>query len=406
MKMFKQAVRFFKNRYVILLSVIITLSFVSIYFFLPVSKFEGATWVYSASMQTLATLIALLPISYGYYVANLDNEKNEDFDSYVIDRLKKDVYYDMMTVIFFSIFVILVNLMCFFALNEGLFTYLVAYLTTISIGHISIYIYRLFDPHKVSEILKEFDIGKIDPTQKNISLDQFITDYLELESEVKDLITNENDNDLLSNIPLYDIVDLYSKDYPEIEVNYMVFKEIIFHRNNLIHNYSDVNVDYAKYLKLINLKKVFQDYNNKFIQKNIFSSVSAIKKQIEEALSEFQLNDTESIKDIPLEIISLLHSHFISDYYDCVSDVANLDVDFEINQNNYSGNKLVGINIKQVLTKNVYNLAKSFFKRFEDRYMYLVSIFYISKAKEFIVYYQTSDKQIKKFVVPFTEATK
>jgi hypothetical protein len=186
----------------------------------------------------------------------------------------------------------------------------------------------------------------------------------------------------------------------------MVFKEIIFHRNNLIHNYSDVNVDYAKYLKLINLKKVFQDYNNKFIQKNIFSSVSAIKKQIEEALSEFQLNDTESIKDIPLEIISLLHSHFISDYYDCVSDVANLDVDFEINQNNYSGNKLVGINIKQVLTKNVYNLAKSFFKRFEDRYMYLVSIFYISKAKEFIVYYQTSDKQIKKFVVPFTEATK
>ena len=400
MEMLRNMVRFFKNKLIIIISFVITIIYIGLYIFITVTSFKDATWIYSASMQTLATLIALLPISYGYYVQNLDNERNEDFDSYIINRLKRDVYYDMMTVIFFALFVILINLISFFITEQGFYSFLIAYLTTLSVGHITIYIYRLFDPNKVSEILKEYDVGKIEPGQKLITLDQFITDYLELESKVKDFITSQNDSELLANMPLYDIVDVYSKDYPEIEQNYDRFKEIIFHRNNVIHNYSDVQVDYQKYQSLLELKSLFQKYNFTFIQNNIFTNVLNVKNLIEDALKEFHLTENSSL-NVDEEVKALLRSYFISDYYECVSEDSDLDVDVEIVQNNFSSFKIVGIEIKQIGSKNIFHIAESFFERFQERYLYLFVIFYNTDTKTFVVLYQNQDKSTKRFMVSY-----
>lgn len=401
MKVIKYLFRFLLNKNIVLLNIGILAVFIFVYITYNISEFEQSTWIYSASMQTLATLIALLPISYGYYISNLDNEKKEDFDSYVINKLKRDVYYEMMTVIFIALLVIILNLIAFFIETEGVFSFVIAYLTIVSIGYITIYIYRLFDPNKVSDILKEFDISVIEPGQKEVTLDEFISEYLELENIVKDLITNENDNDLISNVPLYDIIDIYSKDYPELKEHYDTFKEIIFHRNNVIHNYVDVQVDYTKYIKIIDLKKKFKRYNLDFVQKNIFTNVLSVKQLIEEALKEFQLSEYMNIPDISEEVNVLLHSYFVSDYYECVSDEQQMDVDFEIIQNNYSNMKLVGIDSNQVNTKNIFGLAKSYFSRFQDRYLYLFKIIHNSKTNEFTVFYQTKDKKIKQFSVPY-----
>jgi len=74
------------------------------------------TWIYSSSMQTLAAIIALLPISYSYYLRKVEDEKGKHYDGYILKKLEKDVYYEMMFVIIFSIVTILINL--FFLFSE------------------------------------------------------------------------------------------------------------------------------------------------------------------------------------------------------------------------------------------------------------------------------------------------
>lgn len=402
MKLIRNMIRFFFSKIVLIITLVIAVVFLGVFLFFNIEAFNSATWIYSASMQTLGTLIALLPISYGYYIANLDNEKNNNLDRYIINRLKQDVYYDMMSVIFFAIIVIVMNLISFFIDYQGIYTFIIIFFTTISIGQISIYIYHLFDPNKVNEILKEFDAGTIVPGQKEISLDQFITEYLNLEVEVKDYITNQHDNEVIANLPLYDIVDKYSKNYPEIDKYYQDFKEIIFHRNNLIHNYADTQVDYSKYQNMLNLKEYYRKLNIEFVQNNIFKNITSVKNIIEQAIKDFQLTTYKQNNNLIEDIISSLHAYFVSDYYECVSDESNQDVDFEIFQNNYSRRKLVGIDVLQSPSKNMYNLAKNYFKRFEQRYLYLTSIFFDNKTKEIVIYYQTKDKQIKRVIISYS----
>lgn len=364
----------------------------------------NVTWIYSSSMQTLAALIALLPISYGYYITNLDNEKNDELDSYIIEKLKSDVYYNMMTVIIYSLLVIIVNLFSFFVNYTVDFALVVALLTIEGIGLISIYIYRLFDPNRVKEVLKEFDTSTVDPNQKTVSLDTFITEYLELETAVKDFISNENDNELIDDLPLYDIVDNLSKDFVEINEHFDTFKEIIFHRNNLIHNYTDTIVDYSKYEKIIDLKDMFTKYNNAFVQKNIFNNVTKVKNNIEICLKEYLgdlQNKTEGYVDENLkeEIVSLLHSYFISDYYVTYSLDDASDTDFEIIQNNFSERKLVGIDIKSILPKSIKPIATAFFNRLNKRFVYLFIVNYDVKLNAFTIYYRTKDKEIKTTII-------
>ena len=272
MAFLKHVTSFLTSWYTMILTILLIGVYFIMVFWVKIDMSPAnATWVYSSSMQTLAALIALLPISYGYYINNLDLAEGDNFDSYVIERLKRDVYYDMMTVIVYSLIIIILNLIGFFLEYSIISSFVIALLTVEGIGLIALYIYRLFDPHKVREILKEFDqASPTDPNQKNVSLDTFITTYLELETAVKDYLSNENDNELVDNLPLYDIVDTLSKDFPELEEHYTTFKEIIFHRNNLIHNYMDTVVDYNKYKRMMELKELFERLNDTFIRKSIF----------------------------------------------------------------------------------------------------------------------------------------
>jgi uncharacterized protein with HEPN domain len=302
----------------------------------------------------------------------------------------------MMIVLFYSLFVISLNLVAFYIKTDGTFSFVITYLTILSILFITTYIFKLFDPNKANDIIKEFDKPSKAINKTQISLDQFITSYLELETVVKDFITSKTDNELLGNTPLYDIVDLYSKDYPRIKEDYDTFKEIIFHRNNIIHNYSVVSIDSSKYDLIKTLIKKYQKYNNEFIQKNIFNNILSVKNKIEDAIEEVknQISTNESQKDL---FISILHTYFVSPYYSSESDMQLVEVDFEVIQNNHSSNKLVGIEFRLLNGRNTTSQAKSILSRLSSNYKYFFIVFYNVKTNEYTVYYQTSDKQIKSF---------
>lgn len=391
----------------ILTSVLIAVYFIMVYWIKIDMVDSNVTWVYSSSMQTLAALIALLPISYGYYITNLDNEKSDELDSYIIQRLKQDVYFEMMTVIAFSLIVIILNLISFFLQYHIISSFVIALLTIEGIGLIALYIFRLFDPKKVRDILREFDTSsEIDPNQTKVSLDTFITTYLELETAVKDFLSNENDNEMVDALPLYDIVDNLSKDFPEVNEHYDTFKEIIFHRNNLIHNYTDTIVDYNKFSKMIELKELFERYDDEFVHKKVFPNVGFIRRIIEKGLNEYlvdrqnELVDIGSVlEDYKEDVVSLLHSYFISEYYDTVSIEDASDADFEVHQNNYSERKLLGIDVKSIDPKKLRAIANSFFVRLNQRFLYLFLINFDPEHNQFILMYQTKDKALRSVVV-------
>ncbi len=353
-------------------------------------------------MQTLAALIALLPISYSYYIHNMEDVKKDDYDGYIIKKLKKDVYYEMMFVIIYSLFVIifnLFNLYLIYNIKSALFT---IFLTAVAIQFLVIYIYRLFDPDRVKSILKDLDKSSMNKSQVKISLDEFITQYLNLETAIKDYISNENDNELIDKLPLYDIVDNLSKDFPEINKYYESFKEIIYHRNNLIHNYHDVGVDFEKYEKINELIRIFDRKNQDFVMDNIFASVSSINSIIEKTLSEYLL-ELQSLKemednylgDLRENICSLFHSHFVNNYYYAKSLDEATEADFEIIQNNYSNRKIVGIDIRTVDSKELKNIAEPYFNRLNDRFIYLLLINFNHKNHSFEIIYKTKDNKTK-----------
>ncbi|MBN2605469.1 MAG: hypothetical protein JXR62_06590 [Bacilli bacterium] len=365
---------------------------------------DNYTWIYSASMQTLAALIALLPISFSYYLHKIEDQKSKEFDSYILKKLEKDVYYEMMFVIMFSLLSIIINLgSLFFRFNYSTAVIATGF-TLFSVQFVVIYIYRLFDPDRVFDILKEFDVEteiSTEGTQKIVTLDEFITIYLQLETVVKDYISNENDNSLIDKLPLYDIVDNLSKDFPVLEEYYKDFKEIIFHRNNLIHNYNEVTVDYNKYSRILELIKVFEKYNDQFISDKIFSNVSAVKNIIEIALTEYSSdyrNKDKSVDNIQIstyeeDVSSLLQSYFISDYYETLDFEESEDMDFEIIQNNYSNRKLLGIDFKMTDSKNFKILSKPLLSKLMNKYLYIFIINYDLALNQFEVHYLTKDKK-------------
>ncbi|MBU1020942.1 MAG: hypothetical protein KJ847_06965 [Firmicutes bacterium] len=188
---------FLINNLVIGSIVIVFLFFVYQYNFLN-NNIGNYTWIYSASMQTLAALIALLPISFSYYLHKIEDQKSKEFDGYILKKLEKDVYYEMMFVIIFSLLSIIINLGSLF-FNFNFVTAIIATgFTLFSVQFVVIYIYRLFDPDRVFDILKEFDVEtevSAEEGRKIVTLDEFITEYLQLETVVKDYISNENDRD-------------------------------------------------------------------------------------------------------------------------------------------------------------------------------------------------------------------
>lgn len=356
------------------------------------------TWIYSSSMQTLAAIIALLPISYSYYLRKVEDEKGKHYDGYILKKLEKDVYYEMMFVIIFSIITILINLFFLFSNYREYLAIIATAFTLYSMQFVVVYIYRLFDPDRVKQLLKEFDHStKKIPSKAQYTLDQFITSYLSLEKAVKDFISNERDNSLVDGLPLYDIVDELSKDFPEIEQYYDDFKEIIFHRNNLIHNYTDTTVDENKFQKIKDLTSFFEQKNNHFISENIFPSVTTVKQTITSALQEY-LHDFRT-KDGELKqnqvgkyeetLASILQAHFVSDYYKTITEDEALDVDFAIVQNNYSNRLLLGVELKMTDYKHFTPLKNAFFKRMKNKYMYPFIINYNLSQNTFQIAYKT-----------------
>lgn len=392
-----------KSNLVMLLFVIL-FSVVLLNFSILETDSNNYTWIFSASMQTLAALIALLPISFSFYLRKIEDQKTKEFDSYILKRLEKDVYYEMMFVIMFSLFAIIVNLGSLFFDFYFVYAIIATALTLLSVSYVIIYIYRLFDPDRIFDVLMEFDTETetvLDPEQKVVTLDVFITDYLTLETVVKDYISNENDNSLIDKLPLYDIVDNLSKDFPVIEQYFQDFKEIIFHRNNLIHNYNEVIVDYNKYLKIKWLTQIFEKHNDKFITDKIFSNVTSVKNLIEMALSEYLTdyrNIDKSIDNIQIQtyeetLSAHLQSHFISDYYETLDFDESGDTDFEVIQNNFSNRKLVGIEMKMTDSKSFKTLAKSAYVRLGSKYKYLFIINYDVIGGQFEISYQAKDKK-------------
>ncbi len=408
MAFLKQIVKFLTTTYnLIFTSVLITTYFIMIYVVKIDMTESNSTWVYSSSMQTLAALIALLPISYGYYINNVEEVKSEDYDSYIIDRLKKDVYYEMLTVSTYSLIVIVINLVSFFLKYNIVSSFIIGLLTVEGIGLIALYIYRLYDPDKAKEILKEFDKeGEKVEGAMQISLDTFITTYLELETSVKDYLSNENDSELFDDMPLYDIVDNVSKDVQLLKEHYTTFKEIIFHRNNLVHNYTETSVDYRKYQKMVELKKLFDKYNDDFVKQKIFHNTYDVRKIIEVSLLEY-LSDRQNVQsesgvileDYKEEVASLLHSYFVSQYYETRSLEEAVECDFEIVQNNYSKRPIVGIDIKSLEEKNLRKISSGFFDRLREHFMYLFLINFDPQKGQFMIMYQTKRHELKTIIV-------
>lgn len=400
---FKQLLKFLTLKQNIILFSVLLVIFVVIYFVFTLNPNDAnVTWIFSSSMQTLAALIALLPISYSYYLHNIEAAKKDDYDNYIIKKLEKDVYYEMMFVIIYSLIIIIYNLINLFLIYSIETALLSGFFTVLAIQLLVIYIYRLFDPERVNNILRELDKTTVKENQIKISLDQFITQYLNLETTIKDYISNENDNELIDDVPLYNIVDNLSKDFPEINKYYDTFKEIIFHRNNLIHNYHDVVVDYSKYERIIELIAIFKKHNEYFVTKNIFTDASNIREIIVKTLNEYLVEsnslkamDGNYLEDFKEDIISLFRSHFVSNYYFTRSLADATDTDFEIIQNNYSNRKIVGIDIRTVDAKLFYTIATSYFNRLNDRYLYLFIINYDYKNNAFDLFYRSKTKGIK-----------
>lgn len=404
----KNALRFVLTKANIIFVLILATTYIIFRLFFTINLAnQNVTWIYSTSMQTLAALIALLPISYAYYINNLDNEQSEIYDRYVIEGLKKEAYNNMIFVIFYSLLIIILNLLGFFILNQAEESLVIALFSIEAIILISIYIYKLFDPNRVKVVLMEFDNAlPAEAGDISISLDVFITQYLELEEAVKDFISNERDNTLIDKLPLYDIIDIFNKDYAEIRDNYDIFKEIIFHRNNLIHNYTHTVVDYSKYLKLVELTDLFDKFNVAFITKNIFGNVVKVKNTVEKCITEYLLDKQNDLQqngvlpeDFKDEIISLLKSYFVSEYYISNSLESAEKVDFELVQNNYTEKRILGIDIKAIAINKIKVIKDSFFVRLSKEFAYLFLINYDSTTNIFTVFYQTKDKEIKTLIV-------
>ena len=131
-------------------------------------------------------------------------------------------------------------------------------------------------------------------------------------------------------------------------------------------------------------------------------NILIIKNTIEKSLKEYLLDmqnrstaSTELAADFKEDVVSLLHSYFISVYYTTLSLEEADEADFEITQNNYSERKLVGIDIKSIKSKNITTISSSFFARLKNKFMYLVLINYDPANNSFTIIYQTKDKEVR-----------
>lgn len=366
---------------------------------------ENYTWIYSTSMQVLGALIALLPISYSFYLSNIDTKKENAYDTYVLEKLKKDGYYELMFVITISVFTIVINLVFFFLENTLVNAIIAAFFSLLSIQLVTIFIYQLFDPERVNYVLREFDVPTaFDSTHKRITLDEFADEFMKLEIVVKDFVTKDNAKLKIDKMPLYDIIDKFKNDYKKLEIFYEDFKEIIFHRNNVIHNYADVIIDSNKYAKVVSLIKEFTKANDEFVSLKLVGNVSTIRNKIDISINEylniiknnfgFDINQNNYERKLG-EVIS---SHFESPHYTTKLFEKGSSTDFEIVQNNYTNRKLVGIDFKRLDSNRFNETSKDLFRKLQGEFMYIFTINYNAKNNLFEVSYLTKENKMRYYI--------
>ncbi|HPJ23923.1 MAG TPA: hypothetical protein PK113_03330, partial [Bacillota bacterium] len=99
--------------------------------------------------------------------------------------------------------------------------------------------------------------------------------------------------------------------------------------------------------------------------------------------------------DLKVDVCSLFHSHFVSDYYITRSLEEATEIDFEVIQNNYSNRKIVGIDIRTVDNRQLNEVAEPYFNRLKNRFLYLFLINYNHSNNSFDIIYKTKENKTR-----------
>jgi hypothetical protein len=353
--------------------------------------------IYATLIAVISALIALLPISYGFYLNNLESEQTSKFDLFLIKQLQKDAYFEMMFVILFAVMTIAIKVLFLLSPVPLLFTLISVILGMIAIQYVTVFNIRLFDPDRVLKVLASMDKTNSHDLLRKVSLDQFIQRYLELETEIKNYISLHQETSVIESLPLYDIVDQFSDDFPMIQEDYLALKEIIYHRNNIIHNYHKINIDPSKFDALTHLSERYKKATNRFIEEELYANVTVPKSLVVKSCHDF-LQDERRLHDFSFHGFNELLSTLLDTYFNNplvqVQHDFDKDLDYVVQLNNYSKQPLLGIAMHHTSEKNFDSLAKRVFaKSTKHRYVFAMNL--ATDKSKFTVMYLTKDKQIR-----------
>ena len=353
--------------------------------------------IYATLIAVNSALIALLPISYGFYLNNLESEQTSKFDLFLIKQLQKDAYFEMMFVILFAVITIAIKVLFLLSPVPVLFTLISVILGLIAIQYVTVFNIRLFDPDRVLKVLSSLDKSSSHDLVRKVSLDQFIQRYLELETQIKNYISLHQETKLIESLPLYDIVDQFSSEFPMIQEDYQGLKEIIYHRNNIIHNYHKTKIDPLKFDALNILAERYKKATNRFIEEELYANVTVPKNLVLKTCEDF-LQDERRLHDFTFhgfnELLStLLDTYFTNPLVQIQHDF-DKDLDYLVQLNNYSMQPLLGIAMHHTSEKNFDALAKRVFATStKTRYVFAINL--SNDKSKFTVMYLTKDKQVR-----------
>jgi hypothetical protein len=353
--------------------------------------------IYATLIAVISALIALLPISYGFYLNNLESEQTSKFDLFLIKQLQKDAYFEMMFVILFAVITIAVKVLFLLSPVPVLFSLISVILGLVAIQYVTVFNIRLFDPDRVLKVLSAMDKTSSHDLVRKVSLDQFIQRYLDLETEIKNYISLHQETKLIESLPLYDIVDQFSSEFPMIQEDYDSLKEIIYHRNNIIHNYHKTKIDPVKFDALNLLTERYKKATNRFIEDELYANVTVPKNLVIKTCEDF-LQDERRLHDFTFhgynELLStLLDTYFTNELVRIQHDF-DKDLDYLVQLDNYSKQSLIGIAMHHTSEKNFDALAKRVFgTSTKTRYVFAINL--STDKSKFTMMYLTKDKQVR-----------
>jgi hypothetical protein len=182
-----------------------------------------------------------------------------------------------------------------------------------------------------------------------------------------------------------------------IQEDYESLKEIIYHRNNIIHNYHKTNIDAVKFDQLSLLNDRFKKATNRFIEEELYTNVTVPKSLVVKTCEDF-LQDERRLHDFTFhgynELVSTLLDTYFSSPLVLIQHDFDKDLDYTVYLNNYSRQPLIGIAMHHTSEKNFDALAKRVFaKATKTRYVFAINL--STDKSKFTVMYLTKDKQVR-----------